>query len=78
MLCWLQNRKNTSERLELKKYNRFLRRMTVSAAAASPGPGLQVHTECCEGVCVLFIDCCGFSRQAHTDSPKMQVHKEIK
>lgn len=24
-----KNRKNTSERLELKKYNRFLRRMTV-------------------------------------------------
>ena len=27
----LQNRKNTSERLELKKYNKFLRRVTVSA-----------------------------------------------
>ena len=28
-----QNRKNTSERLELKKYNKFLRKVTVSAAA---------------------------------------------
>ncbi len=57
--CWLQNRKNTSERLELKKYNRFLRRMTVRAASVILNTilGLHVHTEGCQvDVCLLYTD----------------------